>query len=229
MNKSYKLILVSATEAEIDPAIRHLNQHAETISFSQFNYRNLQIVPLVSGIGSTMMAFSLARFKGLQDFNLIVHAGISGSYQQHIPVGSLVEVVSEQWGDLGAETIDGEFIDGFELNLMDSNRFPYLQTRLLKTRQVPNPNLPTAKGLTVNRTSGSQKNIEFLKTKYNCDVESMEGAGLFYAAKIMDIPFVSIRCISNFVEPRDKLKWKIPEAIENLNKFIISYFDTLEI
>lgn len=209
--------------------ILHLKQHANSVSFSQFNFKKLQIFPLVSGIGSTMMAFSLARYKGLQDFNLIVHAGISGSFQPDIPLGTLVEVVSEQWGDLGAETIDGEFIDGFDLNLMDSNRYPYQQSRLLNTKPVPDTSLPKVNGLTVNRTSGSQKNIDFLKAKYNCDVESMEGAGLFYAAKILDIPFVSIRCVSNFVEPRDKLKWKIPEAIENLNKFIISYFDNMKV
>ena len=66
-----KILLVSATQAEIAPAISYLNSNAKTISFSQYEYKGMTLFPLVSGIGSTMMAFALARFKGLQNFDLI--------------------------------------------------------------------------------------------------------------------------------------------------------------
>lgn len=222
-----KILLVSATRAEIAPAISYLNSNAKTISFSQYEYKGMTLFPLVSGIGSTMMAFALARFKGLQNFDLIIHAGISGSYHPHINIGSMVEVVSEQWGDLGAEKADGDFLNIFEMDLMDPNRFPYHKSVLLNSKHVTQTGFLPVKGLTVNRTSGSKNTISRLKEKFECDVESMEGAGMFYAAKILDIPFVSLRCISNFVEPRDKSKWKIPEAIEILNENIITYLNKL--
>jgi futalosine hydrolase len=36
-----------------------------------------------------------------------------------------------------------------------------------------------------------------------------------------NIPFLQVRSLSNFVGERDKSKWQIKEAIENLNKELI--------
>ncbi len=223
-----KILLVSATEIEIQPSLVHLKQNGSTLGFSHFVYNQLNIHVLVTGIGSTMMAFGLARLKGISEFDLVIHIGISGSFNESIPILEMVEVVSECWGDLGSETAESNFLDCFETNLMDANRYPYTQTKLFKIKKTPPTQLTPVNGITVNCTSGSAKRIELLKNKYHCDVESMEGAGLFYAALTMDIPFISIRCISNIVEPRDKSKWMIPEAIELLNQNLISYLDKIK-
>ena len=53
---------------------------------------------------------------------------------------------------------------------------------------------------------------------FNADIETMEGAALHYVCLQEHIPFLQIRSISNHVGERDKTKWKIKEAIENLNK-----------
>ncbi|MBK7884081.1 MAG: hypothetical protein IPJ81_10000 [Chitinophagaceae bacterium] len=45
----------------------------------------------------------------------------------------------------------------------------------------------------------------------------MEGAALQYVCLQEKIPFIQIRGISNYVGERDKLKWKMKEAIFNLN------------
>ncbi len=45
----------------------------------------------------------------------------------------------------------------------------------------------------------------------------MEGAALHYVCLQEQIPFVQIRSVSNYVGERDKTKWKMKEAIENLN------------
>jgi futalosine hydrolase len=44
----------------------------------------------------------------------------------------------------------------------------------------------------------------------------MEGAAFFYICARESIPFVSIRAISNMVERRDRKKWNIPLAVDNL-------------
>lgn len=46
----------------------------------------------------------------------------------------------------------------------------------------------------------------------------MEGAALHYVCLIEKIPFMQIRSLSNFVGERDKSKWRMKEAITNLNK-----------
>jgi futalosine hydrolase len=55
-----------------------------------------------------------------------------------------------------------------------------------------------------------------LVNKYDPDIETMEGAAFFYICARECIPFISVRAISNMVERRDRKKWNIPLAIDNL-------------
>jgi futalosine hydrolase len=52
----------------------------------------------------------------------------------------------------------------------------------------------------------------------------MEGAAVFYVGFMEKIPVIQLRNISNFVEPRNRSSWKIPEAIKVLNDFLINQF-----
>ncbi len=53
----------------------------------------------------------------------------------------------------------------------------------------------------------------------------MEGAAFHYACLQENIPFLQLRSISNYVEVRDKSKWKIQLAIKELNDTLIKYFE----
>ena len=55
----------------------------------------------------------------------------------------------------------------------------------------------------------------------------MEGAALHYVARESNIPFVQIRAISNYIGERDKSKWEMKSAIDNLNQTLIKYIDHL--
>ena len=55
----------------------------------------------------------------------------------------------------------------------------------------------------------------------------MEGAALHYICLQEEIPFVQIRTVSNYVGERDKTKWKIKEAFENLNDELLKLIDQL--
>jgi futalosine hydrolase len=44
----------------------------------------------------------------------------------------------------------------------------------------------------------------------------MEGAAFFYICAREKIPFISLRAISNRVERRERNKWNIPLALDNL-------------
>ena len=46
----------------------------------------------------------------------------------------------------------------------------------------------------------------------------MEGAALHYVCNSFNVSYLQIRSISNYVGERDKNKWKMKLAIENLNK-----------
>ncbi|MCY1528458.1 Futalosine hydrolase [compost metagenome] len=53
----------------------------------------------------------------------------------------------------------------------------------------------------------------------------MEGAAVFYAAEQLHIPSAQIRCISNYVEKRNREKWEIGLAIANLNEWLVKYLN----
>ena len=82
-------------------------------------------------------------------------------------------------------------------------------------------NIPAAKGLTVNEITTLPGRIALLQQKYNCDIESMEGAALHYVCLQQQTSFMQFRAVSNFVGERDKNKWKLRESIQNLNDTLI--------
>jgi futalosine hydrolase len=71
--------------------------------------------------------------------------------------------------------------------------------------------------LTVNKVHGYDASIDLMQKKYNCDLETMEGAAFFYVCLMENVSFLQIRSVSNYVEPRNKENWDIPLAINNLN------------
>ncbi|MBK8955409.1 MAG: futalosine hydrolase [Saprospiraceae bacterium] len=215
--------IVSATTKEIEPTLHYLMDQWNSISLMNFQKGDKLVFPLVTGIGSTAMAFALARFQSMQKLDFMIHLGIAGSYQSHYEIGELREVISERWGDLGAEEADGSFLDSFELNLIQPDRFPFQESVIRNEQSVFASNLPVSSGLTVNAASGWNHSIELRKNKYNADLESMEGVGLFYACRMLDLPFLSIRAISNLVEPRNKNNWNTDLAIRNLNNYAIEF------
>ena len=88
-------------------------------------------------------------------------------------------------------------------------------------------NLPTKKGVTVNTITTEKKKIDLYTTRYKATLESMEGASLHYVGRDLYIPFIQLRAVSNYVGERDKSKWKMQEAIMNLNETLLQYLDAL--
>jgi futalosine hydrolase len=57
----------------------------------------------------------------------------------------------------------------------------------------------------------------------------MEGAAFFYAClQQQGLGFVQIRALSNYVEPRNRAAWQIPQAIEHLGQTVKDLFLALE-
>ena len=53
--------------------------------------------------------------------------------------------------------------------------------------------------------------------------ESMEGAALHYVCLMEQVPFAQVRCISNYIEPRNRKAWDIPIAVGNLNEWLVGF------
>jgi len=214
------LLIVAATDAEIAPLTEYFQQASLPSGISG------GIV--ITGVGMTNTAYELTKHLQSHQYDLVLQAGVAGSYVKTIALGEVVFVTSDQYGDLGAEDHDA-YLDIFEMGLLNKNTPPYINGRLL-TPLLPIHNkiiLPKVSGLTINTVSGSERTIKVRYEKYHCDIESMEGAALHYVCLREKVPFAQVRAISNYVTPRDKSQWQMKDAISNLNKWLIDFITHL--
>jgi futalosine hydrolase len=153
-----------------------------------------------------------------------IQAGIGGAFDPSLSIGEVYQIQSEMLSGFGAEDRDGRILDPFELGWNDPDGFPFTNGILDCSYRAINT-LPLATGMTTFHSSGNQQHIDQLRSKQYGQIENMEGAPFFYISLIKRIPFLSIRSISNMVEPRDTNRWKIDLAIQNLNKIMLRALD----
>lgn len=219
-----KVLIASPTNQESEPLMTYLEANFLRKSFGVYTVNSHQVRLMVTGIGTLFTAQGLTKALDLYRPDLLIHAGIAGSFQPQLSLGTTCQVVSEQFGDLGAEMADGSFQDLVDLGLQSADRFPFIHGRLLLSEKCPRlKHLPQVNGLSVHTVTGTTARAERLVSKYSPDIESMEGMSVYYCALSADIPFLSLRAISNFVGPRDRASWEIGKAITNLNMEIINY------
>lgn len=218
------ILIVSATPFEIAPLLQHLQTTFIESEPSHFHKDKLRIAVLITGVGLPLTAFAMGKVLALKKYDLAIHAGIAGAYNKNLKIGDVIEITSDYFGDLGVEEANGDFTSVFTMGLIESNQPPFINSELINAN---NGNfLPSVKGLTVNKVHGSLKSIEAIQKHYQADVETMESATFFYACLVENQPFLEIRAISNYVEPRNRDNWNIPLAIENLNAVLIEMINT---
>jgi futalosine hydrolase len=215
-----RILLTAATLPEVQPFL--YSSEAIKISdnlYTVFGSEN-QINILIAGAGAIPFLFSLSKYiYTTEKPELIILAGIAGTFRNDLPNGTLVEVAEEIWADTGAEDKDGSFLSMFDLGLWKTDEIPF-QEGTLRHSKPYFPDLPPVRSITVNTVTGTQSGIDALKFIYNPDIENMEGAALYYFAGKEGIPCTQIRAISNLVEPRNREAWEIGLAIKNLNDYL---------
>lgn len=211
------ILIVSATEKEIFPTLNKIKS---------FNQDNLEVDILVTGIGAVFTSYLLTRKLSEKEYDLIINAGIAGSFNPDLNIGDTVYVQSDQFADLGFEDKD-KFYTVFEKGFIPENQFPF-KNALLENPYEFEFDLKEVPAITVNTTHGCEKSIDLFKNKFNADIETMEGAAFFYVCLNEGVKFLQIRTISNYVEERNEANWNIPLAIKNLNQKLLEIFNVLD-
>ncbi|OLY93613.1 futalosine hydrolase [Cnuella takakiae] len=173
---------------------------------------------LVTGVGIGPSMYQLTKHLCLQKPDLVVQAGIAGTLDPKLLPGDTVVVDADTFGDAGVVE-NKQFRNLFDLGLQDANLFPYKDGFLLNpfTHWLSLPGLQVVRGITVNEVSTNTDRIQQYRLQWGAQVESMEGASLHYACLQEGIPFLQLRSISNAIGERDKKKWKMKEAVQNLH------------
>lgn len=222
-----KVLLTSATPFEIAPCKRFLEQEYIQYQNQRFQKGANSCDLLLTGVGLPATIFQLSQYLNKHSIDLVINAGIAGAFDPNTAIGSVWQVVEDRFGDLGVQEADGSFSDLFDIELLGKDEFPYAEKRLVNAQGAAFGFLPKAKALTVNKVHGYSPDIEAIRKKYDVQLESMEGAGVFYTCQMLHVPVLQIRSVSNIVESRNRESWNIPLAIEALNKVLIQIISTL--
>lgn len=217
-----RVIITAATNGEWMPSFQKINPaYAGTNKRFSVGFHE-------SGIGLLASSVSLMKMFVQETPSLIIQVGIAGCFDKKVPLGKVFAVKDDFAGDIGVME-NKVWKDLFDLKLDKPNDAPY------EKKSLPNPwlsqynllKLPTKKGVTVNTISTDKNKIDLYSGRYKATLESMEGAALHYMGRDLNIPFIQIRAVSNYVGERNKAKWNMQEAIYNLNETLLQYLDAL--
>jgi futalosine hydrolase len=216
-----QILVIAAKEAEIEPTVEFIAAHYPTATHIHFAYTD---------IGLTAATFSITRLALTQPTDLIIQAGIAGSFENGYQPGEVVLIDTEQQADLGVFENE-QWKNIFDLQLTDENQTPY------KKGVLPNPyinhfnflGIRKVAGISVNTISTDTATISRIQQSYPVPViESMEGAALHFVGRQLQIPFVQLRSLSNQVGERDKSRWHFTQAIQSLNAKLIELLTHLQ-
>ncbi len=215
-----KIVISAATTHEWMPVKEKLEKAP---FFSSISFHT-------SGVGLLISTFSFAELLLKNPPDLIIQIGIAGSFEPGLPLGTVLTVKNEMLGDTGVQE-KHLFKDIFDLHLADQNTFPFIEKKLANPwiNQFASMQLLQVNSVTVNEITTNNKRIEHLKQQYDCTIEGMEGAALHYAALKTNTPFLQIRAISNQVGERDKTKWNIKAALQNLATIVYDLVENLSL
>jgi len=224
-----KILIVAATWMEVKFLVDELEiveEKSHLLKEYHLNQTNVDI--LITGIGTTFTSFHLTNALRDKEYDVVFNVGIAGSLSHELEIGEVVNVISDEFADLGTEH-QSEFLTLFESGFMDVNEFPFEKGVLKASSPGGFFSLRKVRGITTNKSSGRESSIAELKEKFTAHIESMEGAAVFYICNWVGVRCYQIRAISNYVEPRDSSVWNIPLALENLKTVIIGILHKISI
>lgn len=214
-------LIVAATPIEIAPFMQGL-QDKNMIK----NIPDTDV--LISGIGLTATTYALTKYLHIKRPDLIIQAGLGGCFDTDIPLGSVMAIKKETIADQSVIELKS-LKTLFDLKLLPEEMPPYKKgwlpndseiLKLFKGKKVT--------GISVNEITTDKKKVQLYIDAFNPVVESMEGAALHYVARMENIPFIQLRAMSNYIAERNKNKWNMKDAINNLNDELLKLIMKLD-
>jgi futalosine hydrolase len=178
-------------------------------------------IPLVTGVGVVETVLSLSRFldqhENKEKIQGVLNFGVAGAYlcdnEESADLLDICLAEREVFGDFGI--CYPESIEPLAEHLVHRTNYD-LDVELFNKAYalLSKENLPVKSGnfVTVCGVSGTKSRGDLLCSHYNGLCENMEGAAVARVCEEFTLPLLEVRTISNFVEDRNLLRWKLPEA-----------------
>jgi futalosine hydrolase len=215
-------LLAAATPFEIAPFLEWYREE------NTARAGTLELDVLITGIGLTAATYHLQKQIAIKRPQLVIQGGIGGCFNTSIKLGEVTMITKDTIADQGVVE-KKTLLTLFDLGLMKPNQFPYKNGWLVNPHKdlLRKSRLKKVSAISVNQVSTSKKTILRYTDRFNPTVESMEGAALHYTCLMENIPFLQLRSISNYAGERNKKKWKMKEAIANLNHELIQLITSI--
>lgn len=206
-----QILLVAATSMEIAP----------------FLQQKPAADHLITGVGCPSAIYHITQRLHQIDYDLVIQAGIAGSFTNSLKPGDVVAVTKDNFADVGVLE-KNQFYTIFEKGFAGEDEFPFSKGWLNNDNPLLDQVfIQKVTAITVNTVTDDESRINQLLSKYAPQIETMEGAALHYVCLQNNIPFLQLRGISNYVGERDKSKWKLNESVEQLNEDLVKIYDAL--
>src|SRR4051812_11621036 len=179
-----RILVVTATDAEVARLVASLTPTAGRSSrLKSYTHDRHVVDVLTTGVGMVATATWCSGVFARERYDLVLNAGVGGSFRPALPPGIVVHVTTDRIADFGAEDGDA-FLTVQQLDLLNADEFPWTGGRLVNSAPPRNEalaRLPVGDAITVNTVHGNDGTIARAVERYNPHVESMEGAAFMYA------------------------------------------------
>ncbi|WP_207492466.1 futalosine hydrolase [Aridibaculum aurantiacum] len=210
-----KVVISAATQMEWQRIKDNLQQQGDAFTRHEISFHT-------SGIGILHTTYALSTLIQQQQPDLIIQVGIAGALSNNLQLAEVVYVANDCSGDLLVEE-NGALSDLFDLGLQQQDIFPYTKKALVNPwlDKLPLKSIKAVTAVTINEITTRPRRIQQLQQKYDAAIETMEGVALHYVGLQTQTPFVQLKAISNYVGERDKSKWQIRQALDNLSAEVV--------
>ncbi len=209
-----KILVITATQLEAKMLIEGLQLNK--INDNYYTSEDFNADLLITGVGIPATIFSMFTHNKISTYDLIINCGIAGSFSETHSIGTVVNVYSDYFGDIGFTGADG-FKNVFQLNCNDMFKNIFNNGLIVNTSDYPVSfrNLQKTKSVTVN--------IPERKTYPETDIETMEGAAFMMVCKYFKKNFIQIRAVSNIIGKTKREDWDFKDSICNYSKIISDF------
>jgi futalosine hydrolase len=209
-----KILIVTATKFEAEGIIKDFG--LIEISPYFFSNKDLGTDLLVTGIGIPSTIFSMFAHADIGLYDLVINLGIAGSFSEEIKIGTIVNIYSDHFGDIGLNT-DSGFKPVFQLKFNEQYQNLINNGFIYNTSDYPSffKNLPRVNAVTVN--------IPEINKYEKTEIETMEGAAFMMVCKHFKKNFIQIRGISNIIGVTTRENWDFKTPINNYTEIIRAY------
>lgn len=197
------LLLVAATSLELDPLLAALPAPEACLT-------------LLSGVGPVEATWSLTTLLSRRTKmpRGVINFGVAGAYPDSgLELLDLCLAEGEVLGDLGV--IHENHIQPLPPTFAPLREFVCDPALLAEGAGIlASAGLPCRAGrfVTLAGGSGTRRRGEYLRDSHHAICENMEGAALARVCLGFGVPFLELRCVSNFVLDRAEQVWRAKEA-----------------